>query len=197
VLLLVVAAITIAPWTARNWHAYGRPVLVASEGGVTFWTGNHPLAIGDGDLAANPAIKAANLALRAQHPGLSPEEMEGVYYREAFAWIASAPVDWLRLMARKAFYTVVPVGPSYRLHSSLYYWGSVVPYAIVLPFAIAGIRACRGRASQPRALWLLAASASLVCLVFFPQERFRIPVLDPALIVMAGVWAASRIARRG
>jgi hypothetical protein len=25
-------------------------------------------------------------------------------------------------------------------------------------------------------------------LVFFPQERFRIPVLDPALIVCAACW---------
>jgi hypothetical protein len=29
------------------------------------------------------------------------------------------------------------------------------------------------------------ASAVLVCVVFFPQERFRIPVIDPALIVLA------------
>jgi hypothetical protein len=28
-------------------------------------------------------------------------------------------------------------------------------------------------------------------LVFFPQERFRIPVLDPALVVAAGAWLGS------
>jgi hypothetical protein len=121
--------------------------------------------------------------------------MEPVYYREALAWIAGAPLDWAVLIARKAFYTVVPTGPSYRLHSSLYFWGSVVPYAIVLPFGIAGTWACRRRPSRPRALWLLTASAVLVCLVFFPQERFRIPVIDPALIVMAAVWLAARNVR--
>ena len=52
------------PWTIRNIRVYGRFVLVASEGGVTFWTGNHPLAVGDGDLAANPAIKRAELEFR-------------------------------------------------------------------------------------------------------------------------------------
>jgi hypothetical protein len=31
---------------------------------VTFWTGNHPLAVGDGDLAANPAIKIDNARYR-------------------------------------------------------------------------------------------------------------------------------------
>ena len=54
---LVGAGLVIAPWTARNYAHYGRFVLVASEGGVTFWTGNHPRARGEGDLAANLDLK--------------------------------------------------------------------------------------------------------------------------------------------
>ena len=38
-------------------------------------------------------------------------------------------------------------------------------------------------APVPLALWLMAASTVAAGLVFFPQERFRIPVIDPALIV--------------
>jgi CHASE2 domain-containing sensor protein len=41
------------------------------------------------------------------------------------------------------------------------------------------------RGERPTALLLLAASSLLVCVIFFPQERFRIPVIDPALIVCA------------
>ena len=42
--------------------------------------------------------------------------------------------------------------------------------------------------ARPRCrLWVLAASAVLVCLVFFPQERFRIPIIDPALVVLGGL----------
>ena len=190
--LLVAAGLVVLPWTVRNWVEYGRPVLVASEGGITFWTGNHPLAVGDGDLAANPAIKESNLALRARHPGLTPEQLEPIYYREALAWIGREPGQWLLLLLRKAYFTLVPVGPSYRLHSSLYYWGLVIPYAVVLPFAAVGVWALRGRRSQPRALWLLAGSTLLVSLVFFPQERFRIPVIDPTLVVMASAWFAHR-----
>jgi hypothetical protein len=33
----------------------------------------------------------------------------------------------------------------------------------------------------------------IVGLVFFPQERFRIPVIDPALIVCAAVACAARV----
>ena len=38
---------------------------------------------------------------------------------------------------------------------------------------------------------VLAASAALTCLIFFPQERFRIPVIDPMLIVCASGLAAA------
>lgn len=180
--------LVIAPWTLRNAREYGRVVLIASEGGITFWTGNHPLARGEGDMAANPAIKQANQALRLAHPDLSPEELERVYYREAFSQIATHPVWWVQLEARKLFYLFVPAGPSYALHSRRYQLGSVVPYLALLPFAIAGARLMRRTRAPAAALAMLFASAVLVCLVFFPQERFRIPEIDPALIVCAAAW---------
>ncbi len=180
------AVIVVAPWSARNYREYGRFVAVATEGGVTFWTGNHPLAIGEGDFAANPNLKRESLALRARHPALSEEQMEPVYYDEAFAWIRGHPWRWLTLEGRKIFYLLIPVGPSYRLHSLRYYAASVMSYALLLPAALIG--AWRVGAGWRRApgLWLLGASAAVASLVFFPQERFRIPVIDPVLVVCAG-----------
>lgn len=186
----------VAPWTVRNAATHDRVVMVASEGGITFWTGNHPLATGEGDLAANPELKRANLALRAANPGLSAEDLEPIYYREAWSFIREHPAHWLWLMARKAFYTVVPIGPSYRLHSPLYFWASVLPYLTMVPFAVFGWRILSIRRRLPEALLLLGASSVLVGLVFFPQERFRIPVIDPLLIVLAGCWWACRIHAR-
>lgn len=186
------AAAVIAPWTARNYRAYDRLVLIASEGGVTFWTGNHPLARGEGDLAANPDLKRAELAFRQSHPGLTAEALEPLYYREAFAWIAGHPLDWLQLVARKAFHTVVPTGPSYALHSTRYRLASIVPYLVVLPFGLAGALRLWRAHPRPVALFLLAGSSILMCLVFFPQERFRIPILDPVLIVSAAALTGRR-----
>ena len=196
-LVVVIATVAvIAPWTARNTRVYGRFVLVASEGGVTFWTGNHPLARGEGDLAANPELKAAELEFRRRHPSMTSEELEPLYYRDALQHIRDNPAWWFGLLARKAFYTVVPVGPSYTLHSTRYRVATVVPYLLLLPFGAAGaVRLWRGP-RPPAALFLLAGSAVLVCLVFFPQERFRIPVLDPALIVCAAA-AGARHDRNG
>ena len=192
VLLSLACACVLMPWTIRNAREYGRFVLVASEGGITFWTGNHPSAVGEGDLAANPQLKRENVALRARHAGLTPEELEPIYYREARRFIREQPVAWARLMARKAFYAIVPIGPSYRLHSALYFGASVVSYLAVLPFALMGVARLAGTGRLPVPLLLLAASSFLVCLVFFPQERFRIPVVDPTLLVTAAAWWALR-----
>jgi 4-amino-4-deoxy-L-arabinose transferase-like glycosyltransferase len=181
-----VVALVLAPWTARNVRHYGRFVLVATEGGVTFWTGNNALAIGEGDMAANPAIKIASQALRARYPDRNEEAMEPVYYRQALAWIRANPGRWLVLEGRKLFYLVVPVGPSYTLHSARYFWASVVSYGVLLSLAIAGAgRAGRRLAAVP-GVWLMAVSAVAVCLIFFPQERFRLPVLDPVFAICAG-----------
>jgi 4-amino-4-deoxy-L-arabinose transferase-like glycosyltransferase len=193
VLMIAAFVAVVGPWTLRNWRVYGRFVLVASEGGVTFWTGNHPLATGEGDLAANPAIKEAEIAFRRQHPGLTPEELEPLYYRDALRTIANDPVWWLGLLARKAFYTVVPIGPSYALHSLRYRAASTLPYLMIVPFAVVGARRLWRAPSRPAAAFLLGAAAVLVNLLFFPQERFRIPVIDPVLIVCASA-AARRLA---
>jgi hypothetical protein len=191
-LFVLMAVLVVLPWTVRNHRVYGRWIAVASEGGVTFWTGNHPLAKGEGDLAANPDLKRAELAFRAAHPGLTPEQLEPLYYRDALAWIRGNPGAWLALTARKAFYTVVPLGPSYAVHSSRYVAASVISYALVLAAAVAGVRRARRADGRPTAapLWLMAASTIMAGLIFFPQERFRLPVIDPALIVAAAlIWS--------
>jgi 4-amino-4-deoxy-L-arabinose transferase-like glycosyltransferase len=194
VALALGSLLLVLPWTIRNAVREGR-FMIAADGGVTFWTGNHPLAIGEGDMAANPAIKLDRTALRARHPGLAETAMEPIYYREALAWMREHPIDWLVLEARKAFYLVVPAGPSYRVHSMRYMTASIVSYGLVLIFAIAGMSRMRDRWPAATGLWLMAASSVLVSLVFFPQERFRIPVIDPTLIVLASVAVAGWLSR--
>jgi hypothetical protein len=123
---------------------------------VTFWTGNHPLAIGEGDLAANPPIKEAELAFRRAHPGLTPEQMEPLYYRDAFAHIRADPGWWLSLLARKAVYTVVPIGRRMR-----YTQPNIASLRSFLTFSCCPLRrrvhdSCGGDRSRPRqpACWL-------------------------------------------
>lgn len=190
---LGVASVTL-PWIARNYVVHDRFVLTAAHGGVTLWTGNNPLAEGEGDLAANPEMGKARVALENRYPGYSNQQLDDVYYQEVLEFVRDHPGRWLLLEAKKLFYTFVPVGPSYRLHSARYYAASLVSYLLLAPLALAGLwlLARRGELSRLWAVWLLALSTVIVCLVFFPQERFRIPVMDPAGIVAAAIFLGSR-----
>jgi hypothetical protein len=58
----------------------------------------------------------------------------------------------------------------------------------MLPFSVLGFTELFRRRRLPETLLLLGAASVLVGLVFFPQERFRIPVIDPMLIVLAAGW---------
>jgi len=188
----VASVVVVAPWTLRNARVYERFVPVASTGGVNFWTGNHPLAIGEGDLAANPDIKRAEIDFRRLHPGLTAEQLEPLYFGDAFAHIKAHPGWWIGLLARKAFYTFVPAGPSYTLHSTRYLLASVIPYALLAPFAFMGLFRVLRRGGAATPLLLLACSVVMTSLIFFPHERFRIPVIDPTVILCASAKLADR-----
>jgi len=193
VVFCVGVGLVLTPWIAHNYAVYGRFVLTAPHGGVTFWTGNNALSPGEGDLAANPEMGRARVAFEQRHAGASSQELDSAYYQEAFRFILEHPGRWLILLARKLFYTFAPIGPSYRLHSGLYFATSLVSYALIFALGIAGLLKLiiDRRAGGGWALWLLAASTIVMSLVFFPQERFRIPVLDPALVVGAAAWIGS------
>lgn len=195
VAFFLVAAVTILPWTVRNWREHGRLIVVAADGGVTFWTGNHPLARGEGDLAANPALKAAEVEFRTAHSGLTAEQLEPLYYADALRRIRENPAWWLTLVARKAFYALVPIGPSYTLHSTRYLVASVVSYAMLAPLAVAGILIIARNGNPPEPLYLMAASVVLTSLIFFPQERFRLPVIDPLMIICAAAAVSAAVRR--
>jgi hypothetical protein len=70
----------------------------------------------------------------------------------------------------------------------------VIPYTLLVPFAVAGVRRLLRRENAATPLLLLAASVVLTALIFFPHERYRIPVLDPTVIVAAAVvFAKSQV----
>lgn len=196
-LLIVLAAgvaVVVLPWIGRNYAVHGQFILTAAHGGVTMWTGNNPLARGEGDLAANPIMGEARKALEARHAGLSNQQMDDVYYREVRDFVRQHPGQWLALEVKKLFYTFVPIGPSYTLHSTKYFVVSLVSYGLLAPFALVGLLKLL-RQPGPSPLWalgLLALSSVIVCLIFFPQERFRIPVMDPAAIVAAAIAVQAR-----
>ena len=113
-----------------------------------------------------------------------------VYLREAIGWIAAHPADWLWLQARKLFYLWVPIGPSYTLHSPLYYWGSVVPYLLLLPFASVGAWQI-GRRTGRLGTLLLLALAFLTLLYVRRDSLAGLVHALPAGLLLAVLWQTS------
>ena len=185
------------PWTIRNHRVYGRWIAVASEGGVTFWTGNHPLARGDGDLAANPRHQARRARLSARaHPGLTRRTARAALLPRRPALDPARPGRVARAAGAQGVLYGRAVGPSYALHSTRYSRRvrRVVPAAAARARSRARWQLAHAGAiggTAPPLLWLMAAATVAAGLVFFPQERFRIPVIDPALIVTARAAGAA------
>lgn len=186
------AVLVVAPWAAFKSHQSGRFMLVASDGGVNFWTGNNPVAVGEGDMSSSPELERANAAIRAAHPDLGYDALEAVYYGEGLRFIREDPGSWLVLEAKKLFYCFVPIGPSYMTRSRLYRYTNWATYLPILVLALAGLPRVAAAGERALPLALLALSVLAVALVFLPLGRYRLPVLDPVLIVCASAYLAGR-----
>ena len=158
--LVVTSIAAIAPWTVRNMRVYGT-IRAGCVGGGRDVLDRQPSAGARRRGSRGQPRHQARGALRsgARTPGSPRKQLEPLYYREALQYIARHPVWWLGLLAKKAFYTVVPIGPSYTLHSTRYLVSSVASYLLLLPLAAVGARAWWRGGRRPEALFLLAASA--------------------------------------
>jgi hypothetical protein len=91
----VLMALTIAPWTYRNYRVLGSFVPVSTNGGYTLYVANNPQADG----------------LATTLPVPLPTDQDGEVARDhgrmsaALSWIASHPFQWSWLALRKITYT--------------------------------------------------------------------------------------------
>lgn len=193
--LLLGFIIILMPWIVRNYLTFGQFVLVHSSGGVTFWLSNHPLSLGDGDLAANPQLKAAHKEFLKNYAGYSREELDRIYFKEAFSYIKAHPLQIVVLDLKKLFYFWIPIGPSMEIFSFRHKLVSYISYFPLLIFSIIGIYLSRSLWKENLLLYFILACFTLSIMVFYPQERFRIPVIDPCLIVFASCTLSAIITR--
>jgi hypothetical protein len=170
-----------------NLAAHGRIMLLSSRGGPNFWMGNNPLAVGDGDVASNPPMAREYVELIQHNASLSAEDLERLFYREAGTFIHEHPLQWVGLVAKKTFWFVVPLGPSYQSRSRLFFASEAASWLALMGLSLAAWTRVRRLRPPPVVLALAAATVVLTCLIFFPLERYRVPLLDPVLIACSGM----------
>ncbi|MCA9751006.1 MAG: tetratricopeptide repeat protein [Gemmatimonadetes bacterium] len=121
IVLLVAAAVAIAPATIRNWRVAHDPVLISANGAVNLWIGNHDGA--DGVSAELPELEQLTgrtgwswFSYREVVAGVAAREGREMSYSDvshyfslrAREWISTHPGEFLRLSGKRLLYLLGP-----------------------------------------------------------------------------------------
>jgi 4-amino-4-deoxy-L-arabinose transferase-like glycosyltransferase len=197
VLLVAVAtfALTLAPWTVRNYLTFHRLVPVAAGAGIGFWVGTNVAWRGlDLDLRTGSSIYADPDFQRAAagDPVAADRRMLG----EAAGHVVRDPLGVLRLAPGKLVQMLRP-GAWLGLHFPAgdpdrkpFVVLLALQYYPVLLLASLGsaLLAVRSRAARPTLLraWTPIAYVGLLTLATIPARRYMLPAV-PFLAVLAGM----------
>jgi 4-amino-4-deoxy-L-arabinose transferase-like glycosyltransferase len=190
IVLCAIYLLILLPWNFHLYRKEGHLIFIASEGGITLWTGTHPSYSGDGDLSVNSEVQRDYRELLKKYSALTPAERGQIYTRVAFENILKHPAQFAVVEFKKLVFWILPMGPSVTKMSLLHIVSSFLFYLPLLIFAVIGFRRL-----GPDVRFFVSGvviSFTFMILVFIPQERFRIASLDPVLLVVASNELMSR-----
>jgi len=212
-LFVLGVALPVLVVAARNLVVAGDTVLISSNGGLNFYVGNNPDY--ERTIRLRPGGEFERLA---QEPGnlgiVKPSARSRYFASRAWRFLRDYPGEALRLYARKSLDLVagreIPRNQDayvYRRESTLLallLWrhGVSFPFGVIAPLALAGLAAgWRGdpdpdRRAGLRLLLLYAAFYSLSVVVFFPTDRYRLPLVPVAALLAGRFLAGGRDAVR-
>ena len=189
-LLAVFVALSLVPWTIRNYRFERRFIPIATIGQQVFFFANNP--------NADPDCKDLRLLERVYTPEIEAEiartgKADEVYLRHAREFIRKQPGRFLLFYFKRLghFFDFVP-----RTFSSNQYTGPVARLLVGLtsgPVLLLALVGALGllRRSRNTALWvLLPLGWALVSALFGVSIRYRVPV-EPYILATAA-WAVWR-----
>lgn len=203
VVVVLGVACVILPWSARNYLVLHRFVLISTNGGATFLSGNNPEAQGD-FTPESPLFEAAHFSVADQ------VDADKRAYALAVNWIEANPRRFVELIPLKIWRLWAPDGEgewwfergyagydAHRLSFRLMRGLNQAYYVALLLAAGAAVWElyASGEARRPGAtigFWL-AIYITMVSIVFSGQSRFHFPVM-PWVCIYAGWFATRRLA---
>lgn len=192
-------AIPIGATFLRNIVIADDPVLIASQGGINFYIGNHGSS--DGLHAVLPQPLGHNwriadityIAESDRGKQLKPGEISQYWFERGLDWIIHHPLDFCILTLKRIWFSFADLEiDNNRSQSSLMAQISVVRY-IPIGFGVIFVLATLGTISQwsesAHARWIIVTILcfTIVNALFFVNSRFRLPLL-PAYFMLAAVW---------
>lgn len=212
--LLLAAALTVAPWGLRNWRHFDVPIITTTHGGYTLLLGNNPAyyrevvrqplgVVWDGSHGAGQQAWSAELVRQTEAAGLHGEvERDRWMSHAAWQTIHDEPGTFLRACLRRClhFWSIVPNVRSDASLSPLAVRLVGGYYALLFAsLAIAVVCVLAGRVGLR--LWLtpilLIAGFAGVHLWYWSDARMRAPVTpEIALLAACGIECVVRQGRR-
>jgi hypothetical protein len=211
-LVLLAAAMTVAPWAVRNWFQLGRPIVTTTHGGYTLLLGNNPAfyrevvdqplgTVWDGSHGPGQAVWIDGVYREMEQAGID-SEVEGDRWMARRAWrhIADEPRHFVQacLLRFMAFWNIVPSGPAAADVAPVVRYGSGAYYVVVFGLALVGtVKVLRTAAARWMPLVLLIASFSAVHLVYWSNVRMRAPVMPAVALLAAAATIGTRSVSEG
>jgi 4-amino-4-deoxy-L-arabinose transferase-like glycosyltransferase len=185
IVAIVVVTLFIAPWTLRNYVAFGDFLLLNSNGGYFLWASNHP---NQGTSFDPVHIAPVPAALQ----GAPEPVIDRALFRAAAGFIADDPIRFVRLSVSRAgsYFWLLPARSSPPL-SNLARLGS---FTLYFPFMLYGLVLSRARWRMCLPLYLYVGVDAVLHLGSWAAPRYRLPS-DALLMVFAGL-AVVDLARR-
>jgi hypothetical protein len=187
----------ILPWTARNYIVFGEFVLISTNGGGTFLSGNNPSASGD-YTENDPMVRQVANDVKGQVAN------DRLATSLALKWIRDNPGAFLILTPRKVWRLWAPDGESewaYQAGFNNYddYWfifravraiNQVYYVFLIILFILSSFYLMRlRRRFSPYAATghILVAYFTAISIVFSGQSRFHFPLIP--WVAMCAAWA--------
>jgi Dolichyl-phosphate-mannose-protein mannosyltransferase len=219
-MLIIVAvyfgiAVTIAPWSYRNYEKLGSFVMMSTNGGSTLYDGNNPLSTGGySGFPLGPLYETFLPTLPILPDQYDRQEVawDKLTRKMAVAWIKENPSKFILAMPKKAFFLwrsnadafVTPELAYPERYSSLFFAKvlSYIYYLVILSLSIwAGVLALRQKwrtddAHMPIALlYTFPVFTTLIAMVFSGQSRFNLPCIP--FLMIAAAWVLYQHFSRG
>jgi tetratricopeptide (TPR) repeat protein len=212
---LLAMALVLVPVGLRNYYVGNTFLLTTAQMGPNFYIGNHrganggyvPMRAGRGD----PTFESEDARLIAEDAlkhKLSSREVSRYWLSRSWDDIRAAPADWLRLLARKWFFTwnAVEFVDAEAIHTHelespvLAGLDHVLHFGVLCPLAALGAWWTR---RDWRRLWVLYAMVlafATAVTAFYVFARYRYPMVPVAVLFagagMLGLWDRLRSGAR-
>jgi tetratricopeptide (TPR) repeat protein len=200
----VATLLPILPVVALNTVALERPAGIATQGGINFYIAHNTSADGYTAVLPEPWGYAWTYHALAAHAGaqsgrtLDPAEVSSHYYGEGWEFIRNHPAQTFDLSAKKILLSVGRLTISNNLNlpyvtdqiKLLKWLGLRVAMLVIL--AVAGLAWVRREPREVHALWLTVLCYSTVFVLFFVNERFRLPLVPVWIVLSTGTLAGIR-----